>query len=215
MTNMLRATQGHEVAAVIERAKPKPTRADRKRMVKSTILPPKPKKVKRKKKTTRQKLIKALDTIVREIVFARDAQAVHLVYRDLIDEETGEPINPATMKTDVDHPGHIISRARMSVRWDLRNVHRQNAAHNLLHEFYPEVYNQWFIFNFGLPAWNSLVNDSKTISTYSTAELETLLFNFTELQKMGDVYGYFSQKEVLEGVFLKGTLSHLQERTTV
>lgn len=204
-----RAADHHTVMTAIGKAKP--TKEARKRMVKDPILPPRV-KVKRKKKTTRQKLVKALDTIVREIVFARDAQAVPLVYRDLIDEETGEP---RVMKTDVDHPGHIISRARMSVRWDLRNVHRQNAAHNLLHEYYPEVYNQWFIFNFGLVAWNGLVNDSKTISTYSTAELETLLFNFTELQKMGDAYGYFSQKEVLDGVFLrKGTLSPLEQKET-
>jgi len=96
-------------------AVPKPTRAARSRI-----------KVKRKAKTPRQKLIKALDVIVKEIVFERDEQAVPLVYRDLIDEETGLPV---PMKTDVDHPGHIISRARISVRWDLRNIHRQNAAH--------------------------------------------------------------------------------------
>lgn len=200
MTNpTTRAADHHETMAVIELGKPKPTRETRRKLVKAPILPPKA-KVKRKKKTTRQKLVKALDTIVREIVFARDAQAAPLVYRDLIDEETGETINPAAMKTDVDHPGHIISRARMSVRWDLRNVHRQNAAHNLLHEYYPEVYNQWFINMFGLEAWNELVNDSKQVSTYSTAQLETLLFNLTEVQK-ANYLRYYPQKLMVDENF--------------
>lgn len=169
-------------------AVPKPTRSTRQRV-----------KVKRKVKTPRQKLIKALDAIVKEIVFERDSQAVPLVYRDLIDEETGQPV---TMKTDVDHPGHIITRARISVRWDLRNVHRQNAAHNFLHEYYPEVYNQWYIKTFGLESWNELVNDSKLVSSYSTAELETLLFNLTEVQKINKLYeGYYPQKELVDENF--------------
>lgn len=168
-------------------AKPKPTKSDR------------PKKSKHKKKTTRQKLVLALDGIIKEIVFERDQSAAPLVYRDLIDEETGLPV---AMKTDVDHPGHIISRARISVRWDLRNVHRQNAAHNFLHEFYPEVYNQWYIKKFGLQSWNELVNDSKQVSSYSIAELETLLFNLTELQKINKLYeGYYSQKELMKDDF--------------
>lgn len=169
---------------------PKPTRSQRQRV-----------KAKRKQKTPRQKLIKALDAIVKEIVFERDAQAVPLVYRDLIDEETGQP---RQMKTDVEHPGHIITRARISVRWDLRNVHRQNAAHNFLHEYYPEVYNQWYIKTFGLESWNELVNDSKLVSSYSTAELETLLFNLTEVQKMKKRYPvYYPQKKLIEEDFFQ------------
>jgi len=179
--------------------KPKPVKADRKPLVKSLQVKASPAKPKRKVKTARQKLIKALDVIVREIVFARDEKAIPLIYRDLIDDESGEV---QVMKTNVDHPGHIITRARMSVRWDLRNVHRQNAAHNFLHEYYPEVYNQWYIETFGLSNWNELVEDSKKVSTYSTAELETLLFNLTELQKKENhLFGYYPQKELVQERF--------------
>jgi len=176
--------------------KPKPTKATRPKLVKVSPLAEKVGKPKRKVKTTRQKLIKALDVIVREIVFGRDVKAVPLSYK--IDEETGVT---AIYNTHVDHPGHIISRSRISVRWDLRNVHRQNAAHNFLHEYYPEVFNQWYIETFGLSNWNELVEDSKRISTYSTAELETLLFNLTEVQKGNHTFGYYPQKEMVQEKF--------------
>ncbi len=168
-------------------AKPKPTKADR------------PKK--RKKKTPRQLIIKDLDTIVREIVFARDAQSVPLIYKAALD--TQGAYEYTVNHSGTPQPGHVISRAKMGVRWDLRNVHKQDASDNLLHEFYPEVYNQWYIKTFGLDSWDELVNDSRPISKYSMDDLETLYFELTEIQKLqashSDWKPYFTQKQIMTG----------------
>lgn len=168
-------------------AKPKPTKADRQK--------------KRKKKTPRQLIIKDLDTIVREIVFARDAQSVPLIYKTALDAQGAYEYT--VNHSGIPQPGHVISRAKMGVRWDLRNVHKQDASDNLLHEFYPEVYNQWYIKTFGLDSWDELVNDSRPISKYSMDDLETLYFELTEIQKLqashSDWKPYFTQKQIMSG----------------
>ena len=162
--------------------KPKPTKSTR------------PKR--HKKKTPRQKIVKQLDELVREIVFMRDPYCVPLAYK-------GEGIN----HRGVDQPGHIISRANKPVCWDLRNVHRQDANDNLLHEYYPEVYNQWYIKTFGLDSWDELVNDSRKVWKYSMDDLETLYIELTEIQKTlqsnPDWKPYFAQKKIITGEWRK------------
>lgn len=166
--------------------KPKPTKKD------------KPKK--RKKKTPRQILVRNLDAIIREIVMMRDVECVRLYYKEVIRLDDDEA--PIT-KTGVHQLGHVISRARLGVRWDLRNCHRQDSGDNLLHEYYPEVYNQWYINTFGLDSWNRLVDDSRPIRKYTTDDLETLLYQLTEIQKYQerntDWKPYYSQKDILTG----------------
>lgn len=168
-------------------AKPKPTKADR------------PKK--RKKKTPRQLITRDLDTIVREIVFLRDNQSAPLVYKAALDAQGAYEYTVNHSGTP--QPGHVISRAKMAVRWDLRNVHKQDASDNLLHEFYPEVYNQWYINTFGLESWNDLINESRVISKYSMDDLETLYIELTEIRKRleenPDWKPYFSQREIMSG----------------
>lgn len=159
----------------------------------------KPKTKKHKKKTPRQVIVKDLDILAREIVFYRDPQAVPLYYRI---ESVGDAYEYAINHRGVDQPGHIISRAKISVRWDLYNLHKQDANDNMLHEFYPEVYTSWFCNNFGLAEYDRMVIDSRVITKYSMDDLETLYFEMTEVQKWQEETGkkaYFSQKDIMSG----------------
>lgn len=150
----------------------------------------------RKKKTPRQIIVRDLDTLVREIVFYRDPQAAPLSY------QITDAYEYAVKHSGVDQPGHIISRAKIAVRWDLFNVHKQDANDNLLHEYYPEVYTQWFISNFTPLEYQRMVNDSRVITKYSMDDLETLYIELVEIQKWQEATGkkaYFSQKDILSG----------------
>jgi hypothetical protein len=169
---------------------------------------PKPeKKVKgkpRKKKTPRQLIVRDLDTLVREIVFARDPQSVPLYYKIT---STQDAYEYALNHSGVDQPGHIISRAKIAVRWDLFNVHKQDANDNMLHEYYPEIYTDWFIRGFGPKRYEEMVDDSRVITKYSMDDLETLYFELIEVQKWQEKTGnkaYFTQRQVLSGEWRNG-----------
>ncbi len=156
----------------------------------------KPKGKKRKKKTQRQIVTRDLDKLVREIVFFRDPLAVPLSY------QITDAYEYAVKHSGIDHPGHIISRAKVAVRWDLYNVHKQDANDNLLHNYHPEVYTQWFIGQFGLPQYERMVNDSRVITKYSMDDLETLYVELVEIQKWQEATGkkaYFSQRDIING----------------
>lgn len=186
-------------------------------MVATLNTPPRPKQKplskvktkKRKKKTTRQLLVRDLDKIIREIVMIRDYGSVPLMYKAYteIDEESGLETIKKSIKTNVPQLGHIISRARLSVRWDLRNCHKQDAGDNLMHEFYPEVYITWYINTFGLESWTELFSESRRLWKYSIDDLETLFIELTEIQKrqQGNLSWkpYFSQKEIITGEWRK------------
>jgi len=163
---------------------------------------PKPKGKPRRKKTPRQLIVRDLDTLVREIVFSRDAISAPLYYGAVLKDNGA--VEYAMKHSGIDHPGHVISRAKMGVRWDLLNVHRQDANDNLLHEYYPEVYITWFITQFGILEWERMVNDSRVISKYSMDDLETLYIELVEIQKWQNISGkpaYFAQKDILSGVW--------------
>ena len=168
-------------------------------------MPPKPKPAprvkgkRRKKKTPRQLIIRDLDNLVREIVFDRDLQSVPLVYQikdDIL----------SVKHRGIDQPGHLISRAKIAVRWDLFNVHKQDANDNQLHEYYPEVYTQWFIGQFGSDEYQRLVNDSRVITKYSMDDLETLFMELVEIKKWQETGGraYFSQRQIISGAWRHG-----------
>ncbi len=150
----------------------------------------------RKKKTPRQIIVRDLDTLVREIVFYRDPVSVPLSY------QITDAYEYAVKHSGVDQPGHIISRAKVAVRWDLYNVHKQDANDNLLHEYYPEVYTQWFIGQFGVKRYEEMVNDSRIITKYSMDDLETLYVELVEIQKWQEQTGkkaYFTQRQIISG----------------
>lgn len=154
---------------------------------------------KRKKKTPRQIITRDLDNLVREIVFYRDPQSAPLSYAL---HTVGDAYEYAIKHSGVDQPGHIISRAKIAVRWDLFNVHKQDANDNLLHEYYPEVYITWFIKKHGLDQWKRMEQDSRVITKYSMDDLETLYVELVEVQKWQEQTGkkaYFTQRQILSG----------------
>lgn len=138
------------------------TRAAQHHQVMAVISKPKPK---RRKTTERKKLIKQLDDLTREIVLLRDGRCV------------------TCGKVDNLQCGHLITRARYGVRWDLKNCNVQCAGCNLRHEFHPEIYTRWFLLKHGQTEYESLCHRSETQGKYSIAELEEILFQLTELQK--------------------------------
>lgn len=132
------------------------------------MIRPKPKPVKtikikrRKKKTNKQVLELKADRLVREIVLIRDRSCVC------------PP--PKNGHSAVMQPGHLISRGKKSLRWDLRNVHCQCSSCNLTHEFAPERYTQWFIEEFGAEEYAQLVKESMMVlDTYGVDVLEKII----------------------------------------
>ncbi|MCP5063599.1 MAG: hypothetical protein GY936_14225, partial [Ignavibacteriae bacterium] len=71
--------------------------------------------------------------------------------------------------------GHLITRGKWSVRFDHRNLHTQCRTCNLKHEYYPEVYNNWFVNKYGIEEYNRLVKDSNQLKQYKIRELRDLL----------------------------------------
>ncbi len=130
---------------------------------------PKPTKAekpkRRKKKTARQQLERQLDAIVREIVLKRDGRCV----------VCGKVTNLQC--------GHLITRTKRSVRWDLKNCNVQCAGCNFYHEHNPHPYTNWFINRYGLEEYQRLFAKSEAIGKYTIDELETMLFELTEKAK--------------------------------
>jgi len=157
---------------------------------------PKPEKrvktKKRKSKTPRQLMEIRLDKLVKQIVVLRDGFCVCP--------------KPENGHTDVMQPGHIISRGKEAIKWDLRNVHCQCSGCNMRHEHYPEIYINWYIETFGAESWAVLFNDREKVAKLTIDDLERLEFALTEIYKaqeaaqvIGKVYKpYFTQKELLE-----------------
>lgn len=160
---------------------------------------PKPEKVSKTKKkpvrSARKSLILNLDKLVKEIVLDRD---LHCVVPP-----------PKNGHSDVRQPGHLISRTRESVRWDLYNVNEQCSGDNMLHEFFPHKYISWFIEKFGLEQYNRLCEDAVKVQKLQLYELQEL---FDQLKKIrqkqivenlqGNKYApYFTQQEILSGLW--------------
>jgi hypothetical protein len=98
-------------------------------------------------------------------------------------------------------PGHLISRGKESVKWDLYNVHEQCSGCNARHEHYPEIYTAWFVRNGGEQAYIDLEARSYKIAKLTLDDLETLEFELTEILKKcsADWKPYFTQNEILSG----------------
>jgi hypothetical protein len=157
-------------------AKPKPVKAVKTR---------KP----RRGKTSRQLLVKALDLLTREIVLLRDGFCVCPA--------------PTNGHSRVRQAGHLITRGKVAVRWNLYNQSEQCSSCNLLHEHQPERYTKWFIDKFGLETYKSLCHDSEEVCKMSVDELMELRTQLTEIlsrQREDKTFKpYFTQKEVLTG----------------
>lgn len=162
---------------VVVRPKPKPVKALKSR--------------KRKVKTSRQLLEIQLDSLVREIVLARDENCVCLA--------------PKNGHSSVRQPGHLISRKNRSVRWGLDNVNCQCSSCNLLHVYKPESYIAWFIEKWGGEKFFALVKESREVRKYQTYELIELLeqLRLVREKQIADkeFKPYYTQAEILSGAW--------------
>lgn len=157
---------------------------------------PKPSKLvrvkKRKQKTPRQIWERKLDDITREIVLARDSHCV------LVGNHS-----------EVLQCGHLISRVKRSVRWDLFNCNAQCSGCNQRHEWYPERYTLWFVSRVGAENYARLCAEAERANKLTTEELERLhmeLLKIRQYQKDCEQQGAawcprFSQSDVLDGTW--------------
>jgi len=104
--------------------------------------------IKRKKRTPHKILTDRLDEVVSLIVRKRDGRCVQW--------EDGNCAGPLQC-------GHLITRSKQSVRWDLINCNAQCAGHNMAHEYNPHPYTLWWIRKYGLDAYKDLVRRSNVI----------------------------------------------------
>lgn len=164
------------------------------------MIHPKPKPVrekkqkKRKQKSAKQLLEIKADRLVREIVILRDGFCVCAP--------------PAKGHSETLQPGHLITRAKKSVRWDLRNTNCQCASCNLLHEFYAEIYTRWFIGEFGTDCYIKLVEDAGHIEKIGTDTMQTLCDELEKilahLKENKDWKPRFKQSEIISGLWTTG-----------
>jgi hypothetical protein len=119
--------------------------------------------VKRKKLSNRKSLIKKLDATFSLYIRGRDRNKCFTC---------GSQQNPTC--------GHLITRAKYSVRWDARNALCQCASCNLRHEFDSHIFTIKWIEKFGLPAYKQLVRDGAISHKFTDTELEELVDYFKE-----------------------------------
>lgn len=157
---------------------------------------PKPVRVlktrKRKKKTSRQLLEKQADLLVREIVLRRDGFCV-------------VTIPPEKGHSPVLQCGHLITRGKESVKWDLFNCNAQCSSCNLRHEHYWHYYEDWFLLEFGKEARLRISKDSDVVRKLRTDELETLCGELRTIKMRQEAdqtfKPRFSQSEILSGIW--------------
>lgn len=194
MTTPTQRAADHHLVMDAVRPKLKPVRVHRKRV---------------KQVSERKRWERRLDDIVREIVKERDGFCVIRVSKEVFSDD-GEMLIPAS-HTDVMQCGHLITRAKKSVRWDLVNCSVQCSSCNIKHEFYPEIYTSWFLDRFGQDEYKRLCRDADSVNKLTIAELETLHFELTEIRKLqqlkaerGEPFSpRYSQKDILNGDWKK------------
>lgn len=161
-----------------------------------TLGKPKPVKEKKRKKASERKILeRKLDSICREIVVDRDVNCVC------------PP--PKNGHSTVIQCGHLITRSKESVRWDLRNMNAQCSSCNLLHEYYPHIYTNWFVSHFGQVEYAVLCDRAEKVEKMQLYELQELydqLKKIREKQLICNLSGepfkpYFTQKEILSGAW--------------
>lgn len=107
--------------------------------------------------TKRKKLVSKLDKVFSLYIRNRDKKCV------------------TCGKTEGLTNGHLITRAKYSVRWSEVNSNCQCRGCNMLHEYQPERYTNWFLNKYGLKKYQSLILESNKIKKYSDTELEGLI----------------------------------------
>jgi len=114
----------------------------------------------------RQKLVKKLDKLCRQILLYRDALPFGM-FR-CISCKRLLPINNAQV-------GHYISRRHESVRWDLRNIHLQCISCNKWHSGNPVEYRKTLVEKYGEEEVDKLELFYQKTPHYSTFDLSLLV----------------------------------------
>ena len=83
--------------------------------------------------------------------------------------------------TNILQGGHLISRRKMSTRFDLMNVFTQCKSCNGKHRYYPEIFTNWFLRQYGQEEFDYLVERSQKTKKYSIPELEELLEKYKQI----------------------------------
>lgn len=156
-------------------------------------------KQKPQKKVKIGKLKKKCHALMREIVLLRDGGCV--------------TPPPSKGHSKVRQAGHIIPSVKGGSRWSLWNVHEQcsscNGRHAQAGNYH--IYQGWFEDKFGAERWKN-IRDESLSDGLKSYELEELLVQFgkiLEKQKTAVELGkefkpYFSQKDILSGVWQNG-----------
>lgn len=148
-----------------------------------------------REKDIRKALEIVLDGVVREIVLKRDRFCVCPA--------------PAKGHSDVLQCGHLITRNRESVKWDLWNCSCQCSSCNMRHSTSTgwQYYDGWFIREFGREERLRIESDSRISRKLSVEELETLVRELTAIKARQEVDKDFvprySQAQILSGQWRK------------
>ena len=110
--------------------------------------------------TPRKKLIKKLDTVFSLYIRKRDKRCVICGTKDNLT------------------CGHLITRAKYSVRWDEDNAFAQCTSCNMKHEYYPEIFTQWFIKTHRLSTYTKLIERSNKIRKFTNEDLIELCADY-------------------------------------
>lgn len=123
-------------------------------------------------KTQRQKLVKQLDDIVREIL--RKKYPNVCVVCGKVTDWFHPQNNPKGLQV-----GHYISRRFMVIKWDLKNVHPQCSSCNWLHNSDPVPYTQFMLKTYGQAGIDELEAIRRHVVKWSTPHLQEKLEELT------------------------------------
>ena len=125
----------------------------------------------------RQKAVKAADKAFSEYIRKRDGYTCYTC------GYAGQP------RDGVMQVGHLITRSKYSVRWDVDNAACQCRSCNMLHEYQPEHFTDKYIRDRGIEAYHALVLRSNTPRKYTTAEIREIAKEYKRAtEEATDIY---------------------------
>lgn len=116
----------------------------------------------KKKKSERQKAVKALDTAFSEYIRERDK------YQCYTCGTRGRE------KDGVMQCGHLITRGKYATRWNPLNAQCQCKSCNMRHEYQPEQYTSKWIEEHGEEQYLELVRESNSIRKFKISDLKEM-----------------------------------------
>jgi len=114
------------------------------------------------KRTERQRAIAAADKAFSEYIRARDR---YICKTCGIAGSKGDGVMTC---------GHLITRAKYSVRWDESNAECQCRGCNMRHEFQPEVMTDNYIMRYGTEFYHELVLFSNTPRKFTVPDIRDI-----------------------------------------